>query len=118
MTITQLLEQLNTDPAQIQFEDVIQVIEQSYTFIPMGFQNGETYNQTGSNQGSCKIFYFAQLNQLTEKQTLALFGGYYRDDVLGDPEGNDHANIRNFMRSGWAGVKFDGAALIPLSEAN
>jgi len=39
------------------------------------------------------------------------FGRFYREDVLGNPEGNDHANIRNFMESGWGGVKFDSPAL-------
>ena len=39
------------------------------------------------------------------------FGSYYRDDVLGDPSGEDHANIRNFMKYGWDGVLFDSNAL-------
>ena len=28
--------------------------------------------------------------------------GYYRD-VLATPDGDDHPNIRNFMKSGWEG---------------
>ena len=44
--------------------------------------------------------------------TLELFGRFYRDDVLGKPDGDDHGNIRNFMKSGWDGVSFpDGLAL-------
>jgi len=42
---------------------------------------------------------------------LALFGDYYRSDVLKNPEGSDHQNIRNFMHKGWAGVTFKGEAL-------
>jgi len=44
---------------------------------------------------------------LTNEQTLALFGRYYREDVLGNPNGNDHANIRNFMQTGAQGVRFE-----------
>ena len=40
---------------------------------------------------------------LSKEETLALFGGYYRD-VVATPEGDDHPNIRNFMKSGWDGV--------------
>ena len=40
---------------------------------------------------------------LSKEETLALFGGYYRD-VVATPEGDDHPNIRNFMKSGWEGV--------------
>ena len=30
---------------------------------------------------------------------------------LGNPEGIDHQNIRNFMEFGWEGVVFEGEAL-------
>jgi hypothetical protein len=48
---------------------------------------------------------------LSVEDTLALFGDYYRMDVLQHPEGNDHQNIRRFMQDGWAGIAFDGEAL-------
>ncbi len=53
---------------------------------------------------------FAKLHELSEAKTLALFGDYYRSDVLKNPEGSDHQNIRNFIREGWAGVAFEGEA--------
>jgi hypothetical protein len=31
--------------------------------------------------------------------------------VLDNPDGTDHANIRNFIRDGWAGIVFDGVVL-------
>jgi len=71
-------------------------------------------SSAGSNEGSCKILAFAKMQKLTQEQTLALFGGYYRDDVLKHPNGDDHANIRNFMLCGWAGVSFDGEPLMSL----
>ncbi|MFX3889306.1 HopJ type III effector protein, partial [Streptococcus suis] len=30
---------------------------------------------------------------------------------LENPDNDDHQNIRNFIRFGWAGVKFSGQAL-------
>jgi hypothetical protein len=58
---------------------------------------------------------FPQLHRLTEAETLGLFGGYYRDDVLANPDGTDHGNIRSFMLNGWVGIKFDSAALVSLT---
>ena len=37
---------------------------------------------------------------------------YYFEEVLGDPEGTNHQNIRNFIKSGWDGIKFEGEALV------
>ena len=51
------------------------------------------------------------MNQLDQSQTLNLFGDYYRLDVLNNPEGTDHQNIRNFMEQGWEGVSFQSPAL-------
>lgn len=105
----------STDPSvitQINFEDVMAVISANYHYQPSTFTNGETVNQAGTNEGSCKIFAYAQLNGLSEQPTLHCFGQYYRDDVLKNPSGNDHGNIRNFMKSGWAGITFENNALI------
>ena len=113
-TINDLLTQLRKTPDSIEFADVMQVISQFYTYSPIGFNNGSLLNSAGSNQGSCKIFYFAQLHDLSESETLSLFGRYYRDDVLANPTGTDHENIRNFMLSGWAGLRFDSVSLTKL----
>ena len=106
-----LLEQISLSPESIIFSDVIAYIDTNYNFTPTHFTNGNMVNEAGQNNGSCKIFSFAMLHNLTQDQTLALFGDYYRKDVLGNPEGTDHQNIRNFMQSGWDGVKFEGEAL-------
>jgi hypothetical protein len=91
----------------ISFGDTISVITEHYHYCPVKFTNGTLVNEAGTNEGSCKIFAFAKLHQLTEPQTLNLFGDYYREDVLKNPEGSNHQNIRNFMREGWAGMQFD-----------
>jgi hypothetical protein len=111
MNINDLIMQLRNTPDNIEFAVVMQVISQFYEYTPTGFNNGTLHNPVGSNEGSCKIFYFAHLNQLNECETLSLFGGYYRDDVLANPLGKDHGNIRNFLLTGWSGVQFDGVAL-------
>ncbi|MEC8427757.1 MAG: HopJ type III effector protein [Pseudomonadota bacterium] len=111
MTLEQLLEQIKTSPETIEFADVIAVIDATYDFEPTGFNNGETRNEAGENNGSCKIFAFAKLQNLSEPQTLALFGDYYRSDVLKHLSNTDHQNIRNFMKQGWDGILFDGNAL-------
>lgn len=92
------------------FQDFISFIDENYHFTPTAFKNGNQFNQAGENNGSCKIFAFAQLQQLSKKETLELFGQYYQD-VLNTPEGTDHQNIRNFMIFGWEGIHFEGNAL-------
>jgi len=111
MTITELLTQLNTQPETVDFTQVMQVISDNYTYSPATFCNGELTNLAGTNEGSCKIFSFATINNLNVEQTLACFGTYYRNDVLNNPQGEDHQNIRNFMVLGWEGIKFDTSAL-------
>ncbi len=105
------LELLASTPNEVMFEQTMQVIDEHFEFNPVSFVNGETENQAGQNNGSCKIFAFAQTQGLDESSTLACFGQFYRDDVLNNPNGSDHANIRNFIQHGWAGIRFDGAAL-------
>jgi len=112
MLVNDLIQQLQANPETVEFADVMQCIEKHYVYTPVNFSNGEAYNAAGSNEGSCKIFAFAKLHDLSQEETLALFGDYYREDVLNNPEGDDHANIRNFMRDGWSGVKFESEALV------
>lgn len=106
-----LFEQLEKSAGEIQFNDVIAYIDEHYDFTPTKFTNGNTVNETNQNNGSCKIFSFAKLNDLSKEDTLNLFGAFYREDVLQNPEGTDHQNIRNFIEYGWDGVSFEGEAL-------
>ncbi len=102
----------------VAFRDTLDVIAAYYRYQPARFHNGlgpdRVVNEPGINEGSCKIFAFARLNGLSEAETLALFGEYYRDEVLPNPEGDGHKNIRAFMKHGWAGIAFDQEALAPL----
>lgn len=102
--------------APFDFEDTIAVIQEHFDYTPTAFKNGlsETaiINEAGKNEGSCKIFAFAQFMNLDADTTLKCFGRFYQD-VLNTPEGNDHLNIRNFMKDGWAGIAFQSLALTP-----
>ncbi len=106
-----LLEKLKSDKNSIDFKEVIDYIDLNYDFTPTKFTNGNTINEANQNNGSCKIFAFAKLNNFSKEETLALFGDFYRTDVLQNPEGTDHQNIRNFIEFGWDGISFTGEAL-------
>ncbi len=113
MELDTFLKRSKETPESITFNDTIGVIDAMYDFTPTAFTNGTLRSDAGQNNGSCKIFSFARLQQLTPQQTLHCFGDYYRKDVLRNPDGADHQNIRNFMKSGWEGIRFEGEALKP-----
>ncbi len=101
-TLTDFLTKTKTS-SSVNFADTMAVIAENYTYQPSTFRNGDIENAAGQNEGSCKIFAFAKLQQLTESETLQLFGDYYRVDVLKHSDGTDHQNIRQFIKHGWAG---------------
>ena len=111
MEYDQLLGLLRDNPDDVEFDDVIKLIDDTYEFTPVKFTNGDLVSEVGQNMDSCKIFAFARRTRLNEQQTLYCFGSFYRDDVLKHPENMDHPNIRNFMQTGWQGVSFEGEAL-------
>lgn len=115
MTLEDLITTLQKQPTSIEFADVIALIGERYNYTPTRFSNGQgddtVINEAGSNEGSCKVFAFAKLNGFSEEATLACFGAFYHSDVLNNPAGDDHANIRSFMKHGWGGISFDQQAL-------
>lgn len=106
-----LVAALGVDASVIDFEDTMGAIEEMYDFTAVPFSVGDVVSEAGQNLGSLKIFSFAKKANLDEAATLQLFGRYYRDDVRGAPDGTDHANIRAFMKGGWACVKLPEPAL-------
>lgn len=110
--ITTQLQAWHDQPNHIQFTEVMALIDQHYDFTPSAFTNGEIVNEAGTNNGSCKLFALAQLYNLSDEQTLVLFGEHYRQ-VVANPAGNDHLNIRNFQQFGWSRVGFDRQPLQP-----
>ena len=112
MEIIDFIEKLNQSAEDVTFEETIAVIEQNYIFTPTAFQNGSQYNNVGENSGSCKLFAFGLLQKLSLSQMLACFGSYYFEEVLVNPEGTNHQNIRNFMKTGWNEIRFEGVPLV------
>jgi len=112
VSLEAFLDKLQNEPQNITFDDTMAVIKRYYISKPCAFKNGDLENQTGENKGSCQLLAFAQLHDLSESQTLACFGDYYREEVLGDLLGNAHQNIRQFMKYGWDGVEFSDQVLI------
>ena len=119
MTLYSFLEKINNN-IPVSFDETIAVITENYHYQATEFSNGLNadilINKAGTNEGSCKIFAFAQIHHLDQQQTLNLFGDYYRLDVLNDPQGTGHQNIRNFMKYGWEGICYKGEALKALSS--
>lgn len=115
LSLNELLQTLVAKPETIEFSEVIQVINENFDYQPTRFENGQgdnrVANEAGSNEGSCKIFALGQLKGFDEATTLACFGRHYRDDVLGNPDADNHANIRRFMQHGWLGIEFYGQPL-------
>lgn len=111
MLLKKFLEKLSATPESIEFSETMAVIDKCYSFTETAFVNGEQSNAAGENNGSCKLFSFATLNQFDKAQALACFGAYYRDDVVKNPDGSDHQNIRQFMINGWDSIHFSGQAL-------
>ena len=113
MKIEQFLEQLKQQPESIEFEQTIAVISEHFDYSPQRFSNGPSViNEASTNEGSCKIFAFAQLMNLDVESTLQCFGRFYREEVLQQPDADNHGNIRAFIKHGWDGVKFDQPALV------
>lgn len=122
MNTEQFIHRLYDVPESIEFAEVIAFVDDNYEYSPTAFYNGvdeddQLLNEAGSNEGSCKIFALGQLLMLDEEHLLACFGRFYRDDVLANPDGDDHRNIRNFMAYGWGGIHFLGEALRPKGQA-
>ena len=116
MTPAELIERLRAAPETLAFAEVLAVIDAHYHFTPSAFTNGLgegcVHNPAGVNAGSCRVLAFARRHGLDEAETLALFAEHHRN-VLADPTGDSHANIRAFRRHGWAGVRFEADPLAP-----
>eukprot|EP00523_Entomoneis_sp_CCMP467_P016363 CAMPEP_0168784166 /NCGR_PEP_ID=MMETSP0725-20121227/10075_1 /TAXON_ID=265536 /ORGANISM="Amphiprora sp., Strain CCMP467" /LENGTH=210 /DNA_ID=CAMNT_0008834193 /DNA_START=53 /DNA_END=685 /DNA_ORIENTATION=- len=106
---------LEMDGSDMKFADVVELIDKYYETGLLEFKNGDILNKQGENEGSAKVLSYAALSELDKETTLKLWGEYYRD-VVKNPDGSDHLNIRNFMKTGWEGVPFENG--IALTKKN
>jgi hypothetical protein len=99
---------------KVVFSDTLALVEKWYNLHPTSFKNGldaqVVENAIGTNEGSLKVFALGRLNGFSPEQALNSFGEHFRD-VENTPSGQDHQNIRQFIRHGWAGVQFESAPL-------
>ena len=110
MTTSEYLGKIQQNPEALSFKELMNLIENEYEFTPTAFKNGQCDNAENENSGSCKLFAFAKLQKLQKKEALFCFGEHYKN-VLEDENGTSHQNIRNFMKSGFEGLSFNGEAL-------
>ena len=68
MNLNRFLQKLKDSPDSIEFTDTMALIDELYEFTETEFKNGELLNKDGENSGSCKLFAFAQLHQLSKEQ--------------------------------------------------
>lgn len=106
MKLENFLKKLKDSPETVMLEDTLSTIDALYEFTPVAFSNGDMHNAAGEAERSCRMYAFAQLHGLSEQQTLLCFGEHYRE-VLADPDGVAHRTIRIFMRSGFAGLRYE-----------
>ena len=82
----------------------IAAINAIYSVPPQAFVVGDQENKPGENKGSLAILGFARANGLWNlSEILPMFGEAYYE-VLTNPNGSSHANIRALMNYGMGGV--------------
>jgi len=99
------------------FSDTLALIDRHFDYQPAGFHNGPLYNAAGQNAGSCKVFALGRHCNLSEADTLKLFAEHYQE-VMDNPAGDSHGNIRQFMGTGWSGIRFEADPLRPRVTPN
>lgn len=102
------------ETGKMTFVGVIAFIDDNYHYTPTAFTNEQISNTAHENQGSAKVFGLAKQHGLNQIDTLKLFGEHYHS-VLNNPNGIDHANIRNFLRYGWQGFSMPKNPLVAKS---
>ena len=91
------------DADSLKMEELMDLIDTHYEVGLLEFKNGDILNKQGENVGSAKLLSYAAISDFDKETTLKLWGQYYRE-VLADPDGDSHQNIRNFMKTGWDGT--------------
>ncbi len=79
--------------------ETLSLIRSIYDIPPTGFVVGNQINMSDENQGSLAILSFARACRLPDEEVLPMFGEAY-EEVLGNPDGEDHSNIRALMDLG------------------
>ena len=94
---------------KVSFKETIDFLDAHYYYFEVPFRNGPLSSKPNENVGTAKILSFGLMTRMTEEQTLSMFGEIYRDL---SPSGTDHANIRQFLKTGFSGVSFESGLAI------
>jgi hypothetical protein len=128
----------------LMFEEFIALCDEQYEYGLIEFKNGEVINKPGENDGTAKVLSYAALAGFDKDMTLKvsrmvilwqfvrretifssyilpgtialiqLWGQYYRD-VIATPDGNDHPNIRNFLKVSRCPLEFRDRRVLSLT---
>jgi len=93
------------------FKETIEFLDANYIYFAVPFKNGALLNKANENTGAAKVFSFGLMTRMTDSQVLNMFGEHYQD-VKANPSGVDHPNIRQFMKTGFAGILFESGLAI------
>jgi hypothetical protein len=94
---------------QVTYQDTIDFLDQHYIYLPVPFKCGDLSYEPGVKTGAAKIFSFALMVNMSEAETLRLFGEFYRNL---SPGGVERPNIRNFVKGGWGCISFESGLAI------
>jgi hypothetical protein len=94
---------------KVSFKETMDFLDAHYLYFEVPFKNGDLYSKPKENVASAKIFSFGLMTRMTEAQVLNMFGEISRDLA---PNGVDHPNIRQFMKTGWKGILFESGLAI------
>jgi len=115
---TKLWALLSEDVEELSFAQIIDTLDQHFSFLPGAFSVGQVESSESENQKSLRVLAFAQMMQLPKEQALKLWGEHYRQ-VLQEPEGTSHGNIRAFLVGGFEAVRLpSGVISVKTEEAS
>ncbi|KAJ1637914.1 HopJ type III effector protein-domain-containing protein [Pavlovales sp. CCMP2436] len=113
--IAALLVKVRTQPGSVMFAETLEAIDQAFEFFGTKFVNGAVSSTSSENEGSSKVLSLSQLVGMTTDETLVCFGEHYRD-VVADPSGSSHANVRALMTTGLEAVLFSNGPSLTLRK--
>ena len=94
---------INMQAKLLGFDAVSVALEAFFNFTDMPMQIGSVKNEVGQNLGS-KIRCAVAVELGASKEELLSWFGVFHKEVLADPDGDNHPNIRAIMEHGIAGI--------------
>ncbi|MDR1027138.1 MAG: HopJ type III effector protein [Rickettsiales bacterium] len=102
------------------FQQVLSVIDKNYDYTPTQFAVTDGWGDTNGldqNQGAGRVLAFAKERRLDEEAALQLFAEHYQN-VVDNPNGDNHKNIRLLAAHGLNQVHFANRPLRKKADAD